>query len=289
MRDNILERIKKLHLTKCQRKIADFFVKNYGRLGSLSSLEIANETGTSDASVIRFSRLLGFKGYSDLKDHVYSTLAANYGDTPFSVRQQSSNDKFKGASPDALDAQFLNTAKENIDFVFNTNNVEEIQKAVDLLKSTRYKYVIGLRGRKYVARSFGRVLSFMLPNVIIIDDDDAESLAKLQNSSKDDVVLIFSFMRFYKADLVYIHKAKEHGAKICLITNSLSGPLNKYADIVLCVGSTGMSFFHSDIALTFLDEYILTLISEQCNFTEKLNEIDEFIRPQIIKDKLSNQ
>lgn len=55
---NILaERIKNANLTKTQKKIADYFISNQERIGSLSSIEAAQEIGVSDASHYSF-----FKG-----------------------------------------------------------------------------------------------------------------------------------------------------------------------------------------------------------------------------------
>lgn len=59
----LAEPIKPLKLTKKQKVIAEYFIQNQERLGSLTSMEAANEIGVSDASVIRFSRMIGFAGY----------------------------------------------------------------------------------------------------------------------------------------------------------------------------------------------------------------------------------
>ena len=75
---NILaERIKNANLTKTQKKIADYFISNQERIGSLSSIEAAQEIGVSDASIIRFSRAIGFDGFADLKDNIYDMLVQN--------------------------------------------------------------------------------------------------------------------------------------------------------------------------------------------------------------------
>ena len=74
MTNIILDRIKNSRLTKKQEKIADFFLKNFERIGQLSSVEVADEIGVSDASIIRFSRAIGFDGFADLKNQIYSTL-----------------------------------------------------------------------------------------------------------------------------------------------------------------------------------------------------------------------
>ena len=65
-------------------------------------------------------------------------------------------------------------------------------------------YVIGLRGCKGTAIGFGRLLSFMMPNVTAIIDSECTSISLIQDLEEGDVVLMFVFSRFYKIDLEYL-------------------------------------------------------------------------------------
>ena len=51
-------------LNDTHRKIADFILQNLEKATFLSLMEISEEIGASDASLIRFARKLGFKGES---------------------------------------------------------------------------------------------------------------------------------------------------------------------------------------------------------------------------------
>lgn len=85
------ERIKESDLTLQQRKIADYFLKNQERIGNMSSLDVAREIGVSDASIIRFSRAIGYEGFTDLKNDIYNSLAEEAGT---SVRNMQLSDRF---------------------------------------------------------------------------------------------------------------------------------------------------------------------------------------------------
>ena len=73
----LADRIKNMSFTKTQRKIADYFLGNQERIGNLSSFEVAREIGVSNASIIRFCRILGYEGFKDLKNQLYSMLVEN--------------------------------------------------------------------------------------------------------------------------------------------------------------------------------------------------------------------
>ncbi|MDK4491484.1 MurR/RpiR family transcriptional regulator, partial [Fusobacterium necrophorum] len=59
-------------LTKGEKKIAEYFVKNPKKVMMLSALELGKEIGVSDASILRFSKALGFQKFSDLKNYIAS-------------------------------------------------------------------------------------------------------------------------------------------------------------------------------------------------------------------------
>lgn len=67
-------------LTKGEKKIAEYFVKNPKKVMMLSALELGKEIGVSDASILRFSKALGFQKFSDLKNYIasgFSTITPN--------------------------------------------------------------------------------------------------------------------------------------------------------------------------------------------------------------------
>ena len=50
-----------------EKKVAEWIVRNPERICDMSMIEIANQAGVSDATVLRFCRKSGFKGFFDLK------------------------------------------------------------------------------------------------------------------------------------------------------------------------------------------------------------------------------
>ena len=74
--DALEKRIQQAQLTKCQHRIADYFLKNRNRICRMTSLAIAQEVGVSDASVIRFSRAVGYTGFADLRESLYRSSPA---------------------------------------------------------------------------------------------------------------------------------------------------------------------------------------------------------------------
>ncbi len=267
----IADRVRDAQLTKSQKVIAEYFIRNQNRIGTLSAMDAAREIGVSDAAIIRFSRAIGFEGYANLKEHIYNMLVKNaYGGLSLSERLSQNIEKYGGSGP----LQFQQLIQKNLDAVFRDNPQENLVQTAQHITDAKTKYIVGMRGCRGTAIDFGRILSFMLPGVHTLTDGDSTSIHPFLDATKADVLVMFVFSRFYKIDLNYIQVAKERNAKICLVINEITSPLTPYADVVLMAASANMSFYHSTIGANAIAEYLLYLISNQVDFKERINQQD---------------
>ena len=279
--ENILSsKIKNLKLTRTQQKIAEYFSDNLERLGSLTSIEIANEIGVSDASVIRFSRMIGYEGFADLKDHVYEMLMENaISGMTLAERKTFSDEKYRGKD---IYSEMEAILQRNVAHTFRSNSPEDLDEVVSYILNASHRYVIGLRGCKGLAANFGRLLGFMLPHVTWIIDGECTSISELQDIGPDDLLIMIVYSRFYKIDQDYLNIARNRGAKICLITNDPNGPLIPFADKVLSASTINMSFFNSKIGADVLIESLITLVGKNLNFQDRLIERDAILEDQLL-------
>ena len=61
---NIIRK-KREGLSKGQKKIADYVLNNYEKAAFLTALELGNEAGVSESTVVRFASALGLSGYPE--------------------------------------------------------------------------------------------------------------------------------------------------------------------------------------------------------------------------------
>ncbi len=164
--------------TRTQQKIADYFLNNQERLAGLSSQEAAHEIGVSDASIIRFCRIIGYEGFKDLKAQVFNMLVENsFSGLSLGERMTQSTQKFQQIDP-AI--QFQSFIYQNMLSVF-TNSPEDFDRTTEILISSTHKYIIGLRGCRGIALTFCRTLSFMLPNAYCLNDSEGLSISRMQD------------------------------------------------------------------------------------------------------------
>ncbi|MBQ6322482.1 MAG: MurR/RpiR family transcriptional regulator [Lachnospiraceae bacterium] len=278
MDHTIIERISKTKLTKTEKKIADFFINNQEKIGALSALDAAKEIGVSDASIIRFARSIGYSGYADLKEHFYQSLVQNsFGTLSLSERQAQADKKYGSGN---IQEQYLSIVRQNIDVLFENNRQENIDLVVDGLIAARKKYIVGMRGCRGQALQLGRSLAFLLPEVFTINDAECTSLSRMQDMDEGDAMLMFYFPRYYQIDRCYLELAKKRKAKVFLITSDVTGEPSSYADVVLMVQTTSMSFAHSTLGVQVLSEYLSLLIGRKVDSRDRLEERDDMVAYQ---------
>ena len=142
--------------------------------------------------------------------------------------------------------------------------------------AAEHRYVVGFRGCIGAASRCAWNMRLAVDHVITVTDENPDSVARLQDISDKDCLLMYSYTRIYRLDKNIIELAHGRGAKICLITNSTVSPMIKYADIVLYVETETPSFFHSTMAITMLSEYLVIGMAQKCNgaYKERLKERD---------------
>lgn len=277
MENVIADRVKNTRLTKSQRKIAEFFVQHPERVGMSSSMEMARAIGVSDASITRFARAIGYEGFTDLKNDIYSSLASQaaggINNLSLAERFEANRTQFGGDSP----AEYIGVIQYNLERTFRQNGEQQFQEAADLLRNAEHRYIIGFRGCLGVASQCAWLLRFLLDHVIHICDEGPGGIGSLQDIQPGDCALLFSMNRFYKTDLRLARLARDRGASVILVTNSVLSPLAELAHILLIAESKNVSFFNSSMALNLISEYLVTRLAQLLpeDYRRRASERDE--------------
>ena len=278
MENVIAKRIKNVKLTKAQQKIAEFFIQNSERVGISSSMEVAKEIGVSDASITRFARAIGYEGFTELKNDIYSNLAmqATGGVNSLSLTERLDHSNMQYGKDRAM-VDFFKLTEYNLERTFQQNKSHQFENVVSMLLNATHRYIIGFRGCAGSAAHFSYVIRLLLEHVICITEEGPGCISNLQDIGSDDCVVLFSLSRYYKVDLKLATLAKKRGAKVCLVTNNLLSPLSDLADVLLLVESKPISYFNSVTSINLISEYLLTRIVQKRadHYRDRATERDE--------------
>lgn len=203
-------------LTKSERNIAAYAVKNMDSVYTKTLKEIAKATDTGEATVLRFIKKIGFSSLADFKVGVATTLIHH------------SN---QGENDDPLQV-FLNDVHDLTTQTLNSLNRKDLEDAVDLIESAKHFIILGHGSSGFVAEAISyRFMRAGLDCECITDIHFGEIRSAL--TIPGDVILAISYSGDNTDMISMVSRAKKNGAKIITVTAYHTTTLLQYSDIKL--------------------------------------------------------
>ncbi len=211
-------------LTKAEQLVVDYISQNPAEVIRLSVAELAENSGVSDATVVRTCRRLGMQGYQDLK----LTLAKDIV-TPL----QSIHEEIReGDNLSTIVEKVFQGNMHALEFTYNTLSIESIEKVTDAIINANKIIIIGLGNSHSIAMDFQHKLMRLGLSPIALTDSHLQAIA-MANLVKNDVVFAISHSGSSIDIVNSVKLAKEYGATTISLTNINRSPLSKITDIQL--------------------------------------------------------
>lgn len=274
MFNTIEKKIKNKELSKNEKKIALYFIENKKKIAFKNSKEIARELNTSDTSVIRFVKSLGFKNFKNFKESVILDASKSLK-TPTEKLEKN----ITLLENKIINSNFISNTQEQINNLFSEKNLETINKIVEILANKNKKYIVGFKSVSGPTSFLGLRLGFLFPQVITCSENNSELIKKIMDIEKDDLLFLTIYPKYSKIYKLLIETAREKKASIVLITDSPSSPYSYQGDLNIFIDPKGISYFNSIIPLQTFFEYILTDLSSKLDKDSKdrLKKINELL------------
>lgn len=216
-------------MTESEKKIAEYLFNDSSEVYKFSASQLATITGTSAASVVRFSRKLGFKGFQEFKialakDESISNevLEYDYIDT---------NDTIKEV--------MLKISNKNVQSINDTVALldkKNIEEAVKIIQNAKNIYIFGVGQSALIGMDLQYKLIRIHKNVMMSLDSHTQ-ISMSANMSEGDVAIGISYSGKTKEVYNSLIKAKEKGAKCVTITKFGNNPIASLGDIKIQVPS----------------------------------------------------
>ena len=172
--------------TSTEKIISEYILKHRNEILNYSAQTLGEKTNTSAAAIIRFSKKIGFKGFSELK----LNLAQSQSD-------ESSNKDVDIIFSEEDDIATLvdKGCRLNMNTVLKTYqliNISDLEKAIDLLCEAATIYLFGVGGSSVIANDIEQKL-MRIGKKVIYNNDLHIQMSFTQSMTKDDVALIISY------------------------------------------------------------------------------------------------
>ncbi len=227
-------------MSKGQKLLASYTMENYPKVAFMTASKLGETVGVSESTVVRFANALGFSGYPKFQDALQELIK-----TKLTTVQRVEMANIDYSSDSLILENVLKTDIENIKETIDTLDDKSYEDAVNTIISAKKLYIMGLRSSIYVAKYLGYYLNYILDNVVIIRMDMGEPFEQMIKLGEDDVLISISFPRYSKKTHQVVTFAKDRGAKVIAITDSINAPIAKLSDVVVTVKNNMVSFIDS--------------------------------------------
>ncbi len=240
------------NLAPAERRVAEGLIEFGPEEALLSAAALAVRLGTSDATVVRTAKALGYRGLADLR----RALAVRSPEPPLGERlrrtlEQAPSEEILAASIDrhlvALDALSRDVSSQ------------QFQEAVAVLASSRRVVWRGVGPSAHLA-SYAEILSQRIGKPSIALVHTGTSFAdELLAVAPDDAIVVLAYGRFQSHVRVLLDRAAELGAPVILITDARGRVPNGVHTTLRCGrGAPGLFASHG-VTLVVIEALVLAV------------------------------
>ena len=259
-------------LTKSEKRIARYLLKNQDEVAFLSASELATRLELSEATAVRFAQSLGFSGFPDMRAALQAAFRSRV----------THSSRLRGRLDDLhRDGNILERlVASEIDYLtqaLHTMDRAAMDQAIALLRDRERVFVFGIGPSISLVnlleirlRRFGR-------QVIPLTTSGREILEPLLLMTGSDLLFAIGFFDVTPALQLVLNHAQACGCVSILLTDTLGSIIGNQADVVLAARRGPISAFHSlTVPMTIINTLLLALAqTDQERAMSNLDRLDE--------------
>lgn len=224
-------------LSDKEKLIANYILKEPERIIHSSISEIAETLGVADATVFRFCKRVGFKGFHAMKIALASENSAVQNDSNPNIHEAIEDGDDEATIIRKVFESNIKTLNDTLQLL----NIESFTKAVNELVSARKIDFYGLGGSGAIA--IDAHLKFLRSGFLTSCYTDSHlQIISASQLTEEDVVVCISHSGASREIIEALEVAKLNGATTILISHYGDSVLNHLADIVLYTVSVETEF-----------------------------------------------
>jgi DNA-binding MurR/RpiR family transcriptional regulator len=217
----------------------------------MTTKELAETCGVSEATVVRFVSQLGYEGYG-----AFQQALRDYVDTELTLLDRTDISGLKGPGTDRL-SRVVFEEMDNLKQFYETVDMDTLNKVVDYLAADTPVYIVGSRLSYTFAYYLGWSLTKIRQDVRIVKGSDSTAIDWLTIAAPESLVIIIATTR-YPNELIRLGKmVRRLGHTLLVIADSPLCPLNHFAHLSLVAPSKNIPFIGNPTTISCIINYIV--------------------------------
>ena len=239
------------------QKAAKYLMSNTFEIPVYSLRKISKKAEVSPSTLIRLVRMLGFERYDDFKT-VYIEEAKN-SVSHFTLNAQ----KIQKQKTDKSFVKFEKFALKAIDSTLNDEIYDKIDPLINLILGAKNIYIVGMRSTFSLAFYLHYLLHMMLPNVILIRDQEGMLMSEITHMNNQDLVFVFGITPLSSSSIFTIKQIVTKDPKTVVLTDEIIANIVPNATQLVSLGNNSQTFIPSFIPfITFSELLVSKLIAK---------------------------
>lgn len=245
-------------MSPAEQKMALFFRNQKEAVLLNSAAEIADKAGTSDATVIRTVRSLGFDGLLGLREAILADLT---GGGPEGRMKRTLDDM--AGDPDGILGHVLKGHRESLDAMAAPEFGDAFKRTIELLFRGRRRFIFGIGPSgavaDYAALQFNRIGL----ETMALSDSGVGLADRLMMLGEGDVILMIAYAPIYREVSVVFDHAEACKVPVVLVGDSLAPFVRRRVAEILPVPRGKADHLSMHGATIVLMEAMIVALAEQ--------------------------
>lgn len=234
-------------LPRVEKLVAKYILENPENIRSTNLLMLAQESGCSDTSIIRFCKRLGYKGFASFKQSFIESMI----DSNNTITQEIYKD-------DSMTEILQKIFKHNIQTLNDTLALisDNYSKALESIINAKSIHFFGV-GDAHIVAMFGYLKFRRIGYTCSAHSDVCMQLITSSLMTENDVAIAISYSGASQNIIKAIKNAKESGATTICITQMNKSPISKYVDINLFISTSDLTVGKDIVSRRVADQAII--------------------------------
>ena len=220
-------------LSKGHRLIASYILEHYDKAAFMTAAKLGATVGVSESTVVRFASEIGYDGYPMLQRALQEMIRNKLTSVQ---RIQLANEQMD--LNDVLDT-VLNQDIDRIRRTLDETSREDFRRAVEAIVGAHTIYIIGAKSASTLANFLAFYFNIIFEQVrLVAVSSSSEIYEQLIRLSGRDVLIGISFPRYSKRTVEASRYARDNGATVIAITDSIESPWRRRQTAPFWQGAT---------------------------------------------------
>jgi DNA-binding MurR/RpiR family transcriptional regulator len=242
-------------LTPAERRVAEVVLEHPQLVAFGTVADLAEQSGSGAATVVRLATKLGFDGFTALQASVQHDLARQLRPAAERIREP--------AATDAI-ANHLSLELDNVRSTLSSLDDDALSDAVAHVADVGTRvFVLSGDASQGVAAQLVADLSALRDRVALIGGNDVAVRRQIAMLESTDVVLMLYLRRYDRWVIDAARQARRVGVWAVAVTDSLLSPLAGMADRTLVVAAAGGGPFDSHVGTLALFNLLVAGVADR--------------------------